>query len=245
VEKLGTVSALRRYPVKSMAGEDLAEARVTFSGIVGDRVFAFLRKDNHSAFPWMTARLGHEMILFRPRFLQSPTTAEEFLDTEQFAVEVTTPEGEKFRMGEAKFTDYFEKRFNRPLKSRFSERSQTDARPISIFSLSTIRALSEEAHMQLDFRRFRANFYVHWENDVPFFEDQLVDRELLIGETVAIRVVKKDGRCVMITLDPQTAARAPVVLENVMRAHDGCAGVYAAVLREGIVRTNDPVFLGN
>jgi MOSC domain-containing protein YiiM len=46
----------------------------------------------------------------------------------------------------------------------------------------------------------------------------------------------------MITLDPETAEPAPVVLEKVAREHASCAGVYGAVLREGIVRANDPVF---
>jgi len=55
--------------------------------------------------------------------------------------------------------------------------------------------------------------------------------------------VKKDGRCVIITLDSETAERSPIVLEKVAREHDGCAGVYAAVLREGVVRTDDPVYL--
>ncbi|MGB0035755.1 MAG: MOSC domain-containing protein [Candidatus Acidiferrales bacterium] len=245
MEKIGTLSALRRYPVKSMAGEDLTEARVTFAGIVGDRVFAFVQKDNHSDFPWMTGRQGHELILFRPRFLESPTTAEEYLDAGQFAAEVTTPEGEKFRMGDPIFTAYIEKRFARPVKPRFSERSQTDSRPVSIFGLSTVRALSDETGIELDPRRFRANFYVRWENDQPFFEDQLVGHELRIGETVTIHVVKKDQRCVMITLDPETAVRASIVFENVMRVHDSCVGVYGAVLREGIVRTNDPIYLMN
>jgi len=48
---------------------------------------------------------------------------------------------------------------------------------------------------------------------------------------------------VIITLDPATTERSPVVLEKVAREHDGCAGVYAAVLREGVVRPDDPVYL--
>lgn len=118
----------------------------------------------------------------------------------------------------------------------------TDAYPVSVFGLGTMRALSEETGLSLNPLRFRANFYVQWNSEEPFFEDSLVGRELQIGETVTIRVVEKDARCVMITLDPETAAPAPVVLEKVAREHAGCAGVYGAVLREGIVRANDPVY---
>jgi MOSC domain-containing protein len=227
-----------------MAGEDLREARVTFAGISGDRVYAFIdSKFGPPDFPWMTGRQGHDLILFRPRFLDAPPIEDGIPDADRFSTEVTTPEGEKFRMGDPHFTEYLAQRFKRSLRLRFSERSMTDARPLSIFSSATIRALSEETNLDLDARRFRANFYVEWENDAPFFEDSLVGREIQIGEVVALQVVKKDQRCVMITLDPETAASAPQVLARVSQNHDGCAGVYAAVLREGIVRVEYPIYL--
>ena len=36
----GTVETICRYPVKSMAGEDVAHAFVGFAGLIGDRFFA-------------------------------------------------------------------------------------------------------------------------------------------------------------------------------------------------------------
>lgn len=238
------LARLRRYPVKSMAGEDLQQVRVTFAGLTGDRVYAFIDSEHGlPEFPWMTARQGHDLILFRPRFLDAPPIEQEVPDTERFATEVTTPEGEKFRMGDPRFTEYIAKRFDRTLRLRFSERSMTDARPVSIFGLATIRALSGEAGLELDPRRFRANFYAHWESDAPFFEDTLAGRELQIGETVVVQVVKKDQRCIMISLDPETAVSSPQVLARVFQNHEGCAGVYGAVLREGIVKVGDPIYL--
>jgi uncharacterized protein YcbX len=242
-ERIGTLVRLRRYPVKSMAGEDLNEARVTFAGLSGDRVYAFIDSEGPAAFPWMTGRQGHDLILFRPRFLDAPPAETEVPGPERFATEVTTPEGEKFRMGDPQFTEFLAKRFGRSLQLRFSERSMTDARPVSIFGLSTIRALSQESNLELDPRRFRANFYVRWDDDSPFFEDTLVGRGLQLGETVALQVVKKDQRCIMITLDPETAVSAPHLLARVFRNHEGCAGVYGAVLREGIVKVDDPIYL--
>jgi uncharacterized protein len=243
VERIGTLARVRRYPVKSMAGEDLREARVTFAGLVGDRVYAFVDQQNLSDFPWMTGRQSHEMILFRPSFLDAPPVADEIPDTEKYATDVTTPECDKFRMGDPQFTAYLEKRFGRQLKLRFSERCMTDARPVSIFGLATVRGLSEETGIELDERRFRANFYARWERDEPFWEDDLLGRELQIGEIVTLQIVKKNARCVMINLDPETAASSPVVFEKVAREHAGLAGVYGAVLREGIVRTDDPIYL--
>lgn len=243
MEQIGTLAALRRYPVKSMAGEDLVEARVTFAGILGDRVYAFIDANNKSDFPWMTGRQAREMLLFRPRFLEPPRTDDNIPPVERYAVEVAAPEGEKFTAGEERLTRFLEQRFGRPLHARFSERSMTDARPVSLLGLSTIRILSEETGIDLDRRRFRENFYIDWQDARPFFENELVGRELQVGDTVALQVVKKNARCVMIGIDPDTARPAPQVFEHVSRKYGGCTGVYGAVLREGIVRAGDPVFL--
>ena len=145
-------------------------------------------------------------------------------------------------MDDPEFTRFLEQRYGRALELRHSERNMTDAYPVSVLGMATVRALEEETEMNLDPLRFRANFYVQWESNEPFIEDQFVGREIRIGDCVTIQIVKKDGRCVMITLDPETAVPSPVVLEKVARGHAGCMGVYGAVLREGIVRANDPVY---
>ncbi len=242
MERLGTLKLLRRYPVKSMAGEDVREARVTFSGLMGDRVYAFVDTNNKSDSPWMTARQGHDLILFRPRWVEALRTDEGNPYAEQYAIEVRTPEGEQFRIGDEAFTEYLEQRFGRSLRLRFSERSMLDSRPVSILGLSTLQALSQEVGIELDPRRFRENFYVEWDEKRSLFEDGLVGKVLQIGETVTTHVVKKNKRCVIITLDPDSSKASPQVLERVARGYDGCVGVYGAVLREGIVRVNDPIF---
>ena len=42
-ETVGRITSLHRYPVKSMGGEQLAEALVTLQGIAGDRSYAFVQ----------------------------------------------------------------------------------------------------------------------------------------------------------------------------------------------------------
>ena len=243
MERIGTIGSIRRYPVKSMCGEDLEEVRVTFAGLVGDRVYAFVETANRTNFPWMTARHGHDWILFRPRFLNPVLPTDEIPLPEKYATEVVTPEGDCFHAEAPEFTQYLERRFERSLRLRFSERNMTDAQPVSIFGLRTIRALSEETAKDIDPRRFRANFYARWDNDSPFFEDTLVGRTLRIGDAVSVMALEKDARCVMITLNPDDASSFPRLLECVARNHGGCAGIYGAVLGEGIVRRNDPIWL--
>jgi hypothetical protein len=47
----------------------------------------------------------------------------------------------------------------------------------------------------------------------------------------------------MISLDPETGEHNPQVLQKVAQAHEVYAGVYAAVLVEGVLRKSDSVEL--
>src|SRR5207249_8255764 len=65
---IGTVDTLWRYPVKSMRGEELNEAFVGFSGMYGDRVFAFRSSASPKGFPFLTAREQRKLLQYQPRF---------------------------------------------------------------------------------------------------------------------------------------------------------------------------------
>ena len=108
MECIGKLTRLRRYPVKGMAGEDLDAAHVTYAGLLGDRVYAFIDAEGPATFPWMTARKGRDMILFRPRFLNAlPIESEIF--SANYAAEVTTPEGETLRADDPELRQLVEK----------------------------------------------------------------------------------------------------------------------------------------
>jgi uncharacterized protein len=124
-----------------------------------------------------------------------------------------------------------------------SDRSMTDCRPVSIFSLQTVQQLSNELGSQLDQRRFRANIYVDLPAAGGFGEQALVGRSLAIGSKAVISILERDPRCKMITLDPDTGQSNPQILRQVAQAHDATAGVYSAVLVEGTVRKGDVVDL--
>jgi hypothetical protein len=65
---IGKVDSLWRYPVKSMRGEALDEAFMGFSGVYGDRLFAFTSAASPRGFPYLTGREQQEMLRYRPRF---------------------------------------------------------------------------------------------------------------------------------------------------------------------------------
>ena len=54
MEQIGALETVCRYPVKSMAGEELGEAFVGFAGLMGDRAYAFVRVPGPKGFPWHT-----------------------------------------------------------------------------------------------------------------------------------------------------------------------------------------------
>ena len=58
---------------------------------------------------------------------------------------------------------------------------------------------------------------------------------------VVVAVLERDARCMMITLDPDTGEKDPAILKKVAQAHDGMAGVYGAVMVEGMLHKGDPV----
>jgi len=117
----------------------------------------------------------------------------------------------------------------------------TDCRPVSLFSVQTARRLAEELGLAVDKRRFRANIFLDLAGSEGFAEDGFVGRRLRLGAKAVVSILERDPRCAMISLDPDTAERNPAVLAKVAKAHGGMAGVYAAVLVEGVVRPGDEV----
>ena len=255
---IGRIDSLWRYPVKSMRGEELAEAYVGFAGVYGDRLYAIRNATAPAGFPFLTARELEEMLLCRPRFrfperaARPPNQAEAealgpglttiYGDAQDLALDVELPSGEVLGIDDPALLRTLGERSQRPdrLTLLRSDRALTDCRPLSLFSLQTAAQLGQEVGATVDKRRFRANLYLDLLDQQGFAEDGLVGKRLKIGDKVEIAVLERDPRCKMITLDPDTAAQSQELIRTVTRAHDGMAGVYAAVLVEGSVRSGDP-----
>jgi hypothetical protein len=68
-------------------------------------------------------------------------------------------------------------------------------------------------------------------------------RQELFLVILLLEVLERDPRCKMISLDPDTAEHNPEVLRKVAQAHGNCAGVYCAVLIEGVLTKGDTIEL--
>ena len=256
---IGQVESVWRYPVKSMRGEQLPEIFAGFAGVWGDRLFAFKSSVTPVGFPYLTGREAHEMLLYQPRFRHpekaakpanlaeaaelSPILNPVAAELGDLDLDVETPSGEVLAIDDPSLLRQLAARAGdgHSLTLLRSERAMTDCRPISLFSLQTARQLGEEVGAVIDKRRFRANVYLDLGTAAGFADNALVGRRLRIGSKVVISVLDRDPRCQMITLDPDTAALNPEVLRQVARGHDGTAGVYGAVLAEGVIRAGDAV----
>ncbi|MEQ1876246.1 MAG: MOSC domain-containing protein [Bdellovibrionia bacterium] len=241
--EIGRVFLIRRYPFKGMKGEDLGEVLVRTSGLTGDRIYAFVDPHSTSNFPWVTSRLKTDMLLYQPRLKQPPPADVKYPAASAFDLEVQAPDGSVFHSNDPGFAREFEQRLGLPVALRFSEGGQHDSRPISILGLSSIERLEQEVNQTLDRNRFRANFYVKWSDPSPFFEETLVGKTIQLGDKVRVHVVKRNKRCVVITLDPMTTQATPEILKHVGVKYKGLFGVYGVVVDDGAVKNGDAVSL--
>src|ERR1044071_7284885 len=159
---VGKVESVWRYPVKSMRGEELNEAFAGFSGVYGDRLFAFHSSASSKGFPYLTAMEQRKMLLYRPRFRHPDKAARPVnlaeaeslgpgvnpmsADETELMVDVETPNGETLAINDPALIRNLREGVAKPpdLKLLRSERAMTDCRPISLISLQSTRKLGED-----------------------------------------------------------------------------------------------------
>jgi len=233
---IATIAKLCLYPVKSMAGVAVEEAHVGLDGLLGDRQYAFVRADQaaRNSFPWMTARESARMLFYRPNFSQLPTP-----EQPEPAVRVRTPAGKECEPTDAGMREELAGELGQPLFLLKSARGMFDCQHLSLFSLASLRALAAEAGCAIDPRQFRANLYVEPVSSQPFEEETWAGSLLQIGDQVLTGVTQRDPRCMMVNLDPESGKQDPRVLRAIAQKHQGQAGVYANVIRPGVIRVGD------
>lgn len=261
MKTIGTVESLWRYPVKSMSGEAMTEAFMGFSGFYGDRCFAFKNSTARKGFPYLNANVQQQMLRYRPQFRYperaakppnlieamsiAPGVTPANAEPNDLILDVVTPSGEVVAVDDPALIEMLVEglRGENHLTLVRSDRALTDCRPVSLMSLQTVRQIEAEMDIPIDKRRFRANVYLNLAADDGFAEDELVGRRLRIGSSAVMMVLERDPRCKMISLDPNTGEHNPEVLRTVAQVHEAYAGVYCAVLVEGVITESDSIKL--
>jgi uncharacterized protein YcbX len=239
---VGYVREITRYPVKSMAGIATESAILGWHGLEGDRRFAFRRIGANDGFPWLSASKLPELLLYQPVGLDESTG-------EPLPTHVRTPSGSRLELHSAELISEITGRFSNAVELMQLRHGIFDEAPISVISQSTINGIGREAGLEgeLDRRRFRANILVETESDEPFLEDNWMGGTLVFGDSEvagpAVHVTMPDVRCVMINLDPDTAAKDARLMKTVVKLNQNNAGVYATVVRTGVISVGNPVSL--
>ncbi len=243
--ELGRISAIFRYPVKSMAGELLDVARLSWHGIEGDRRLAFRRLTDKSGFPWLTASKLPQLLLYKP-FGRNSNTAESNT-AGLLPTHVRTPDGKEYELRSDELREELSSRYGSDVELMNLKHGIFDEACISVISLGTVHGVERESGREVDLRRFRPNVVIETDSAEPFEEDRWCGRTLMFGEGnsgAALRVTMRDERCVMVNLDPDTAERDSEVMKTVVRMNENYAGVYGTVVRAGELRVGQVVTLG-
>ena len=246
--ELGRISAIFRYPVKSMAGEPLDVAKLGWHGIEGDRRLAFRRLIDKSGFPWLTASKLPHLLLYKPFGLDRNASSK---NGEPLPTHVRTPEGKEYELRSNELREEISSRYGSEVELMNLKHGIFDESPISVISLGTVHSVARESGRGVDLcdlRRFRPNVVIETNGAGPFEENGWVGRTLMFGEgnsqAASIAVTMKDERCVMVNFDPDTAERDSEVMKTVVRLNQNYAGVYGTMVRAGELRVGQVVTLG-
>jgi uncharacterized protein YcbX len=228
---VGRVAALWRYPVKSMAGERLDEAEVSWHGLAGDRRWAFIRDGQvRSGFPWLTIREMPELAHYRPRFAEPERP-------DASATLVLMPSGREYDVTDPALAA----ELGSGVRVIKQNRGVFDTMPLSVLTTRTLASLGRLVGTGLAPERFRPNVFVDaLRGDFP--EEAWVGRVLRVGG-LRMRVDQHDQRCVMPTIDPVTLLREPAILRAIAQERGGRLGVYGSTVEPGRIAVGDPVEL--
>jgi uncharacterized protein YcbX len=234
--EVGKVKEIWRYPVKSMAGESLPEADVYWHGINGDRRASFVRGDNKSGFPWLTAREIPQLNQYRPHY----TDLANIVNSD---VVIDTPNGQTLPLGSAELKTELAQLYEHDVSLIRIKCGVFDDLPVSMMSVASAKALAKAANIPFDIRRWRQNIIIETFNGRSFTEEEWVGQTVAIGEDVRITMNMRIPRCVMINVDPETAVKNADVLKMVANTRQNCVGIVGSPSAIGTIRVGDVIRL--
>lgn len=260
MKKIGKVSSLFRYPVKSMQGEKLHESIITNDGLLGDRYYALIDTKTKKIVSAKNPKKWPNIFLYKSRFLTEPSI-DNIPDVE-------------IQLKNKSFISSLEDNINHVLSDEFNsniilskcikgkskieglfddsiedvimpENTFFDIGKIHIITTSTISKL-KEVYEEGNFnsRRFRPNIIIDTDEKIlDFVENKWVNKKIYIGKEVILYVKQKTSRCIMTTLEQNNIQNDINILKMIKKYNKGTAGVYVDVIQNGIIKINDPIYI--
>ena len=240
---IGSLGAIRRYPVKSMRGEEFAAAVIGERGLAHDRAWAVIDRETGLVASAKLPRLWGGLLACEARVLDQPGGAGEP------PVEIRLPDGAILTAGDGELDVALSRAFGRavtlatvpppgaaiarywPDLAALPLRDTETTGPIGLgappgtfFDYAPVHLLTTAALAHLravapgvdwDARRFRPNLVLATDGPPGLVENAWVGRALLIGDAVRLRITTPSPRCVVPTLPQGALPRDPAVLRAV------------------------------
>lgn len=243
MKAVGSVQEINLYPVKSMRGVAVSDAKLYWYGLNGDRKYAFARSDTPSGFPWLTGRELPELLRYEPRFLMpdEPMTSD---------ICVNTPSGQTLPLGSAQLRQTLSDSYGAPISLFHLNRGTYDCMPVSLITEATLSTVQNGLNEFLDRRRFRSNLVIQTDDDAnddggeP--EKTWLGASLTFGkrpDSARVTISYPVKRCVMVNLEPDSGKNSPKVSKHVAETMQACVGVYGTASRPGTIEFGDTVYL--
>ncbi len=249
-DPIGHIARIWRFPVKSMAGEQIEATAVFPGGLPGDRAWALVDTEKGQIVSAKMVKRFPGLMGFRAHLSSEPEAGAPLPPAR-----ITFPDGRQVLSDAANAEAALSHHFGIPVELYGLSASQStghvDAFPVSVMTTATLDALrAARPDGQFEDSRFRMNLIVDSFED-GFVENAWIGRTLRIGDALRLSVVMPDPRCVMVTLATDDLPADPRIMRIIAGVNSlpvegeklPCVGVYAAVLTPGPVQAGDLVSL--
>jgi uncharacterized protein len=240
------ISSLWRYPVKSMAGEQLEAVNVTPRGLSGDRAYALADTVNGKVGSAKSVKKFGELLKCQAEFVTPPAP-----DAPVPAVRITLPDGTIVVSDQPNAAAILAAAFGLPISfistaasgltmefpagtlgGKYIETTEFPlaggAPPGTLFDYACIHILTnsslqrlQEAYPEGQFviQRFRPNIVIDCAGEPGFVENSWTGYTLVIGPEVVLRVSIPCPRCVMTTLPRADFPSDPRILRAIAQVN--------------------------
>ncbi|MFC2249402.1 MOSC domain-containing protein [Labrys portucalensis] len=231
---IGVIRRIQRFPVKSMGSDIVGTAELRWNGLAGDRQYAFVKTNDRGRFPYLTGRDLPDLLLYRARYLKPE-------DPKTSTLVVHSPKGGEYDIDDPALCRELSEAAGEPVHLMQLGRGHFDSAVISLVSTTTAGRLAQAHGGDIDLQRFRINLLIE-PADAESWERDWLDKRVAIGNReVRLRTDRLIERCVMITLDPQTAQRTPAIMKTVARQFASQIGIYGTVEQPGTIGLGDGI----
>ena len=227
----GEVKQLWRYPVKSLLGESCTELSIDRRGVVGDRWFAISNSKGKFGSGKNTRRFRKIEGLFN---FQAKYDRETLL--------ITFPDGRIFKANDPNLNRELSFALGQPVtlvsENNISHFDANSLHLVTTASLNWLKNLLPDS--TIDERRFRPNLSIDT-SEKGLIEHNWIGKNLLIGDELKIEITGLTERCIMVNMAQEELKCDRHILRKISKKSKNNFGVYAKVIRSGIIRIGDPV----